>query len=61
MRDDEELVYVSDGGPNPFLVYGREGEPCPVCGAAIRRDTHAARSTYFCARCQKKGRARAKG
>jgi formamidopyrimidine-DNA glycosylase len=58
MRDDEELVYVSDGGPNPFFVYGKEGEPCPVCGAPIRRDEHAGRGTYFCAKCQKKGRAR---
>ena len=23
------------GGPNPFSVYGREGEPCPVCGTTI--------------------------
>ncbi len=59
MKDDEELVYVSDGGPNPFLVYDREGEPCPVCGAEIQRDSHAGRSTYFCAKCQKKGRTRA--
>ncbi|MEZ6197796.1 MAG: bifunctional DNA-formamidopyrimidine glycosylase/DNA-(apurinic or apyrimidinic site) lyase [Planctomycetota bacterium] len=34
-------------------VYGREGEPCPVCGAAIRRSVQAARSTYHCPRCQR--------
>jgi formamidopyrimidine-DNA glycosylase len=58
MRDDEELVYVSDGGPNPFHVYGKEGEPCPACGAPIRRDEHAGRGTYYCGKCQKKTRAR---
>lgn len=58
MREDEELVYVSDGGPNPFFVYGKEGEPCPVCGAPIRRDEHSGRGTYYCAKCQKKARAR---
>jgi formamidopyrimidine-DNA glycosylase len=49
---DEDLVYVNEGGPNPFLVYGREGQPCTVCGAAIGRVTTAGRSTYFCPRCQ---------
>ena len=36
-----------------FAVYGREGEPCRRCGAAIRRITQAQRSTYFCPRCQR--------
>ena len=34
-------------------VYGREGEPCRRCGAAVRRIEQAGRSTYFCRRCQK--------
>ena len=34
-------------------VYDREGEPCPRCGAPIRRRVHAGRSTYFCGRCQR--------
>jgi formamidopyrimidine-DNA glycosylase len=34
-------------------VYGREGEPCRRCGAAIRRIELSGRSTYFCQRCQK--------
>ena len=36
-----------------WRVYGREGEPCPDCGANIRRLSHAGRSTYFCPRCQR--------
>ncbi|MGH9937439.1 MAG: bifunctional DNA-formamidopyrimidine glycosylase/DNA-(apurinic or apyrimidinic site) lyase [Blastocatellia bacterium] len=33
-------------------VYEREGRPCPVCNALIRRFTQGARSTYYCPRCQ---------
>ncbi|MBM3755180.1 MAG: bifunctional DNA-formamidopyrimidine glycosylase/DNA-(apurinic or apyrimidinic site) lyase [Acidobacteria bacterium] len=36
-----------------LMVYGREGEPCRVCGRAIRRIPQGGRSTYFCAGCQK--------
>jgi formamidopyrimidine-DNA glycosylase len=35
-------------------VYGREGQPCPRCGAAVRRVVQAQRSTYFCAGCQRR-------
>jgi len=34
-------------------VYDRAGKPCGRCGAAIKRIVQAARSTFFCARCQK--------
>lgn len=33
-------------------VYGREDEPCPRCGEAVRRVVQAGRSTYFCPACQ---------
>lgn len=36
-----------------LAVYGREGEPCRVCGAPIRRIVQGARSTFFCPRCQR--------
>ncbi len=36
-----------------LCVYDREGEPCPVCGRAVRRIRQAGRSTYYCASCQK--------
>lgn len=36
-----------------FRVYDREGQPCVVCGRAIRRITQAGRSTYFCPFCQR--------
>jgi formamidopyrimidine-DNA glycosylase len=34
-------------------VYDRAGKPCGECGAIIRRIVQAARSTYFCPRCQR--------
>ncbi len=37
-----------------WRVYEREGEPCVICGASIRRVIHGGRSTYFCPRCQRK-------
>src|SRR4051794_22858703 len=41
-----------------FLVHMREGEPCPRCGAEIRRIVVAGRSTYFCPNCQRRLRRR---
>jgi formamidopyrimidine-DNA glycosylase len=35
-------------------VYGREGQPCPRCGTAIRRIVQGQRTTYFCPSCQKR-------
>ena len=35
-----------------FAVYDREGLPCRRCRTPIKRITQAARSTYFCSRCQ---------
>jgi formamidopyrimidine-DNA glycosylase len=45
-----------DGSRGAFqrrlAVYGREGEPCPVCGRAIARIEVAQRGTHFCPGCQ---------
>lgn len=35
-------------------VYGREGEPCRVCGQEVRRIVQAQRATFFCGHCQKR-------
>jgi len=37
-----------------LLVYGREGEPCTVCGSRVRRQVDAGRSSFYCARCQRR-------
>jgi formamidopyrimidine-DNA glycosylase len=39
---------------NEFRVYGRTGEPCPRCGAAIACLRLAGRSSHFCPICQKR-------
>lgn len=51
--------YVDAEGRKGFFqfqhrVYGRTGEPCRICGAAIRRVLVAQRSSHFCPRCQKR-------
>ena len=48
----------SDGRKGSFQlrhrVYGKEGEPCQVCGSAIRRILVGQRGTHFCPKCQKR-------
>jgi formamidopyrimidine-DNA glycosylase len=34
-------------------VYDRAGKPCITCGTAIKRIVQAARSTFYCPRCQR--------
>jgi formamidopyrimidine-DNA glycosylase len=50
--------YVDADGEEGFFqlqhrVYGREEEPCLVCGTAIRRIVLAGRSSHYCSKCQK--------
>jgi formamidopyrimidine-DNA glycosylase len=34
-------------------IYDRAGRPCPNCGSSIQRIRQAARSTFYCPRCQR--------
>lgn len=50
--------YVDADGEEGFFqlqhrVYGREGEPCLVCKAPIKRVVIAGRSCHYCPKCQK--------
>jgi formamidopyrimidine-DNA glycosylase len=50
--------YVDADGEEGFFqlqhrVYGREAEPCMVCGNAIRRVVLGGRSSHYCSQCQK--------
>ncbi|MGY0612378.1 MULTISPECIES: endonuclease VIII [unclassified Luteimonas] len=49
MRDD----YLTDT-PDAyrFQVFGRDGQPCPACGAAIERMSAGSRRLYLCQACQ---------
>jgi formamidopyrimidine-DNA glycosylase len=59
---DADIEYVEERRiENPFLVYGRAGEPCPRRvrgkkggdGGTIVRIVQAQRATFFCPRCQR--------
>jgi formamidopyrimidine-DNA glycosylase len=48
---------LEDGRPGYFAqqlqVYGKAGQPCPVCGAPIRIQVVGQRSTFYCSHCQR--------
>jgi formamidopyrimidine-DNA glycosylase len=53
-----DSLYVDVNGSSGYFdralaVYGREGEPCPRCGSAIRREAFMNRSSFRCPRCQR--------
>jgi formamidopyrimidine-DNA glycosylase len=47
----------SRGKPGAFskrlMVYGREGEPCHVCGTPIRNVVVGQRASFYCPKCQR--------
>jgi len=45
---------------NEFLVHGRAGEACGVCGRLVVKFVAAGRGTYACERCQVRPRRRAR-
>ncbi|MDR1790725.1 MAG: bifunctional DNA-formamidopyrimidine glycosylase/DNA-(apurinic or apyrimidinic site) lyase [Propionibacteriaceae bacterium] len=56
----DSLYVNAHGEPGYFTrslaVYGREGQPCPRCATAIKREPYLGRSSYLCPRCQRKPR-----
>jgi len=48
--------YYGDDQPGYFAnrlqVYGREGNPCPICATPIRQRQIGQRSSYYCPHCQ---------
>jgi formamidopyrimidine-DNA glycosylase len=56
-----DSLYVQVNGQSGYFdrslaVYGREGEPCPRCGALVRRDKFMNRSSFSCPKCQSRPR-----
>jgi formamidopyrimidine-DNA glycosylase len=50
--------FSSASGENGYfqleaMVYGREGQPCRVCGTPVKAIRQGQRSTFFCLACQK--------
>ncbi len=61
-----DALYVNVNGASGYFdrslaVYGREGRPCPRCGAPVRREAFANRSSYSCPRCQPRPRSAGRG
>lgn len=54
LRDFKDAHGVAGSFQMQAQVYGREGQPCRVCGTAIRRIVQGQRSTFFCPTCQKR-------
>ena len=54
-RNGASIDWVYRGGDfqNHFRVYGREGQPCPVCGTHIKKIVVGQRGTHICPHCQK--------
>ena len=53
-RNGASIDWVYRGGEfqNQFRVYGRDGEPCPVCGTTIIKLFVGQRGTHVCPKCQ---------
>ena len=56
-----DALYVNVNGESGYFdrslnAYGREGQPCPRCGAPIRREQFMNRSSFSCPRCQPRPR-----
>jgi formamidopyrimidine-DNA glycosylase len=56
-----DSLYVQVNGQSGYFdrslaVYGRAGEPCPRCGAEVRRDKFMNRSSFSCPKCQPRPR-----
>ncbi len=51
-------LYVQVNGESGYFsrelaVYGKAGQPCRTCGAAIRREVIGGRSSHYCPDCQR--------
>lgn len=53
-RNGASIDWIYRGGSfqNEFRVYGRGGQPCPVCGTLIMKIKVGQRGTHYCPVCQ---------
>ena len=54
LRDFRDAHGMAGSFQQHAAVYGRQGEPCLVCGTPVRRIVQSQRSTFFCAHCQRR-------
>ena len=60
-RDFVNSEGESGSNQEQLRVYGRQGLPCPRCGASILKTVISQRGTHFCPECQPRGRGRKAG
>lgn len=58
LKDFRNVTGKVGRNQDDLRVYGRGGEPCPVCSTALVAFVHQNRSGVFCPRCQAKPRTR---
>lgn len=51
-RDYQNAEGKKGSHQEKLCVYGKKGEPCPVCGTPIEKITVGGRGTHFCPKCQ---------
>ena len=53
----DEAFVNAEGNPGKmqehFVVYQKDGQPCPRCGKTITRSKLSGRGTFFCPACQR--------
>jgi formamidopyrimidine-DNA glycosylase len=52
MSDWRDLYGRPGCNQDHLAVYGRQGKPCPRCGAPVERIVQSGRGTWFCPACQ---------
>ena len=52
-RNTENDLFGRPGGYLTKLSRNTAGQPCPVCGASIRKEAYMGGSIYYCAGCQR--------
>lgn len=58
LKDFRNVTGEVGRNQDDLRVYGRGGEPCPICGTALMAFVHQGRGGVFCKRCQARPRAR---
>lgn len=53
LKNYRDTTGTQGGFQKTFLVYGRAGQSCSVCGAVIKSIKQQGRTTFFCPSCQK--------
>ena len=57
MNRGDKITYVEESKrvENPFVIYGKAGDPCPRCRTQLSKMVIGGRTSSFCASCQQRG------